>query len=507
MAYGFGVFLLPLSQLIGVTKSAPCSQKMSVWHVLFTTTCDWRISDIDPIFTLFFVFLGLSAAVWGGWLERVGPRKAGGVAAVCWSSGHLIGALGIISHQLWVVWLGCGVVGGIGLGLGYISPISTLMTWFPDRRGMAAGLAVTGFGGGAMIGAPLADFLMNAFRSQTSSGVWQTFVVLAIIYCLVMGAGALGYRVPPLDWQPPGRRPVPCTQPLSVAGDVHFRKALRTMQFWLLWVVLCLSASAGIGVLGMASLMLQEVFGGKLLHLPGLNVVDLDATQRTEAAAVAAGFIGLLSMFNTAGRLVWALLSDKIGRKTTFYWMLLLGFMMYGCVPIAIHACNISAFVLLLCLIMSMFGGVFATIPAYVADIFGAKFASAIQGRILTAWATAGVLGPTLFARFRDQQLSAGMPPAMAYDVTMYVLAGLLAVGFLANMLIQPLASGQLATGRVAAQFPSRPASIYASSVSDRRGLSLDAWALTAWFFVGVPFAWGAWVTLTRVQSLFPIHG
>ena len=209
MAYGFSVFWLPLSRAIGISKSVACPADMSLVAELFTTSCDWKISDLGWMYTLFFVLLGSAAAIWGGWLERAGPRKAGFVSALCWCGGLLISAVGVYTHQLWLLWLGSGVIGGIGLGLGYISPVSTLIKWFPDRRGMATGMAIMGFGGGAMIGAPLADMLMNIFHTPSSVGVWQTFVAMAVIYFVFMTGGAFGYRVPPANWRPDGWTPPP----------------------------------------------------------------------------------------------------------------------------------------------------------------------------------------------------------------------------------------------------------------------------------------------------------
>ena len=246
---------------------------MALVAELFTTSCDWKISDLGWMYTLFFVFLGSSAAIWGGWLERAGPRKAGVVAALCWCGGLLISAVGVYTHQLWLLWLGSGVIGGIGLGLGYISPVSTLIKWFPDRRGMATGMAIMGFGGGAMIGAPLADLLMNIFRTPTSVGVWQTFVAMAAIYFVFMMGGAFGYRLPPAGWQPDGWTPPPeNARSMITKHQVHLRDAHKTPQFWLLWAVLCLNVSAGIGVIGMASPMLQEIFGGSLIGLPDVKL-------------------------------------------------------------------------------------------------------------------------------------------------------------------------------------------------------------------------------------------
>src|SRR6202163_4645626 len=214
MAYGFSVFWLPLSRAIGLTAPKACPD-ISLWQELFTTTCDWRVASLGWMYTLFFVLLGIAAAVWGGWLERVGPRKAGFVAALCWCGGLFLGAIGIYTHQLWLLWLGSGVIGGIGLRLGYISPVSTLVKWFPDRRGMATGMAIMGFGGGAMIGAPLANILLNQFHMPDSVGVWQTFIAMAAVYFVFMLGGAFGYRLPPVGWRPEGWTP-----PLSSAATM-----------------------------------------------------------------------------------------------------------------------------------------------------------------------------------------------------------------------------------------------------------------------------------------------
>jgi MFS family permease len=316
MAYGFSVFWIPLSKAIGITKSVACPKDASIFYYLTTTSCDWKIAMLQTwIYGLFFVFLGFSAALWGGWLERVGPRKAGVVAAFCWCGGMLIMALGVAQHQLWLVWLGA-AVGGIGLGLGYISPVSTLIKWFPDRRGMATGMAIMGFGGGAMIGAPLADRFMKHFATSTSVGVVETLIVLAAIYFVFMISGALGYRLPALNWKPLGWNPDAVRKPLVTRGQVHLNVAWRTPQFWLVWAVLTLNVGAGIGILSMASPILQEVFGGRLI---GMNATfeQLNASQLASIAALAAGFTGLLSLFNIAGRIFWASLSDRIGRKTT----------------------------------------------------------------------------------------------------------------------------------------------------------------------------------------------
>ena len=334
MAYGFSVFWLPLSKAVGITKSVPCPKDASLFfYYLTTTACDWKVPQLQTwMFGLFFVFLGSAAALWGGWLERVGPRKAGVVAALCWCGGLVISAFGVANHQLWLIWLGSGVIGGIGLGLGYISPVSTLIKWFPDRRGMATGLAIMGFGGGAMIGSPLADKLMKHFATATSVGVTQTFLVLAAGYFVFMMAGALGYRLPTENWRPAGWNPDSAKKTLVTNGQVHLNVAWRTPQFWLVWLVLMLNVSAGIGILSMASPILQEVFGG---HLIGVNASfdQLTPAQLASIAALAAGFTGLLSLFNIAGRIFWASLSDKIGRKVTYGVFFLLGIVLYSSIP------------------------------------------------------------------------------------------------------------------------------------------------------------------------------
>jgi MFS family permease len=502
MAYGFSVFWLPLSRALGVQRPVACPD-LKVVRSLFTASCDWRISDLGWIYTLFFVLLGSSAAVFGGWVERAGPRKAGVVSALCWSGGMLVSAGGVFLHQLWLMWLGSGVIGGIGLGLGYISPVSTLIKWFPDRRGMATGMAIMGFGGGAMIGAPLADWLMNLFRTPASVGVWQTLVTLALLYLAFMLGGALGYQIPPAGWRPPGWTP-PAARAMVTSRHVHLRNAHRTPQFWLIWAVLCLNVSAGIGMIGMASPMLQEIFGGSLIARPDLGFVQLDEEQRKAVAAIAAGFTGFLSLFNIGGRFFWASLSDKIGRKTTYYTFFGLGVCLYALAPSAAHVGNRALFVLMFGVILSMYGGGFATIPAYLADLFGTQFVSAIHGRILTAWSTAGIVGPVIVNYIREAQIASGVPRQDVYDFTMYILAGMLVLGFVANLLVRPLAERWFMQDDelAALQLPTQALAGPAGSFDIGRG-GLDAKAALAWLAVGVPMVWGAWVTLSKARVLF----
>lgn len=506
MAYGFSVFWLPLSKALGIDAPIECAKDMSLLAQLFTTTCDWSVSTLSIMYTLFFVFLGSSAFLFGGWLEHAGPRKAGVVAAFCWAGGLILSALGVYTHQLWLMWLGGGV-GGIGLGLGYISPVSTLIKWFPDRRGLATGLAIMGFGGGAMIGAPLADKLMKFFATADSVGVWQTFLVLAGVYFIFMIGGAFGYRIPPSNWKPNGWEPTTAkSNGLVTNRHVHLNKAWKTKQFWLIWGVLCLNVSAGIGILAMASPLLQEVFGGRLIGLEvGIN--ELTADQKMQIATFAAGFTGLLSLFNIGGRFFWASASDFIGRKNTYFIFLALGFLLYVSVPQLAHAENLPLFVLAFCVILSMYGGGFSTVPAYLADIFGTQMVGAIHGRLLTAWSVAGVLGTLLITNIRDYQLAHGVAQAQSYDITMYILAGMLAIGFVLNLLIKPvdddkyMTDAELAAEKALAH-EKLPQSVGTANDTAYAPSSM-VMVILAWAVVGIPLLTGIWFTLQKAVVLF----
>ena len=505
MAYGFSVFWLPLSRAIGITQSKACPD-ISLWQELFTTTCDWKVASLGWMYTLFFVLLGVSAAIWGGWLERSGPRKAGVVAACCWGGGLLIGAFGIYVHQLWIMWLGAGVIGGVGLGLGYISPVSTLVKWFPDRRGMATGMAIMGFGGGAMIGAPLANNLINYFKTPTSVGVWETFVAMGVIYFVFMMIGAFAYRVSPVGWQPEGWTPPSEKKSMITEHNVHLNNAHKTPQFWLIWWVLCLNVSAGIGVIGMASPMLQEIFAGNLIGLHGVKFNALTVDQKTAIAAIAAGFAGLLSLFNIGGRFFWASLSDYIGRKNTYYCFFLLGIALYAAAPAFANAGSKALFVLAFGVILSMYGGGFATVPAYLADMFGTQFVGAIHGRLLTAWSTAGIIGPVVVNYIREFQLAAGVPRDKLYDSTMYILCAMLAAGLICNFLIKPVDPkwnmSQAEVAKLQAATAKSESAIQHGSFGIGKG-GLDGRAALFWLFVGIPLAWGVWKTLESAAKIF----
>lgn len=405
-AYAFSVFNLPLSRAIGMTEPAPA---------------DWKLSTIGWVFSIAIVFLGLSAAVFGTWLERVGPRQAMFVSALCFGGGFEVGALGVATHQFWLLLVGYGVLGGIGLGLGYISPVSTLIRWFPDRPGMATGLAIMGFGGGAMIASPLSTMLMAHFRTGTSQGVAPTFVTMGALYFAFMMFGVFSVRVPPAGWRPHGWSPPVKPRRMTTSGHVTADRAIKTPQFWLLWMVLCLNVTAGIGVLGQASPMIQEMFPGAI------------------SASAAAGFVGLLSLANMGGRFFWSSLSDYIGRKGVYATFFLLGAVLYAVIPVTGRMGNVVLFVLGYVVIISMYGGGFATIPAYLRDMFGTIQVGAIHGRLLTAWSMAGIAGPVLVNYIREYEIAHGVAKADAYTTTMHLMAALLVVGLICNLLVRPV--------------------------------------------------------------------
>jgi len=403
-AYALSVFNLPMTKLIGITESAPD---------------DWKLTELGWIFSIAIFFLGLSAALFGRWVEEGGPRRAMFAAAMFWSGGFLVSALGVHLHNIWLVYLGYGVLGGIGLGLGYISPVSTLIKWFPDRPGMATGMAIMGFGGGAFIASPLSVWLLDRFTTDAHIGVAEAFVGLGVVYAIFMLVGSMIVRVPAEGWKPEGWTAPAQPKKLVTTANVHVDVAWKTPQFWCIWVVLCMNVTAGIGVLGQASAMSQEMFPAQV------------------TAAVAAGFVGVLSLSNMLGRFFWASLSDVIGRKNTYFCFFIIGLVLYALVPSTGSIGSVGLFVLCFVVIMTMYGGGFATVPAYLRDMFGTQYVGAIHGRLLTAWSVAGILGPVLVNYIRQYQIDSGIPKAQAYNTTMYIMAGLLVVGLIANALIK----------------------------------------------------------------------
>ena len=508
MAYGFSVFWLPLTKAVGITTPVPYPAGMTFIQKLFSTQYDWDKPMLGWMYTLFFVFLGSSAALFGRWLEHAGPRKAGFISALCWCGGLAISSFGVYIHQLWLLWLGAGVIGGVGLGLGYISPVSTLIKWFPDKRGMATGMAIMGFGGGAMIGSPLADLLMKTFATPTSVGVWETFLALAGIYFVFMMIGSFAYRVPPEGWKPANWNPPEgqTSNAMITQGHVHVDHAWKTPQFWLLWMMLCLNVSAGIGVIGMASPMLQEVFGGRLLGIEK-EFDNLTKEELGKIAAYAAGFTGLLSLFNIGGRFFWASLSDIIGRKATYHIFFILGFILYALVPYAGKIGSITAFALIFCVILTMYGGAFATIPAYLADMFGTKMVGAIHGRLLTAWSAAGILGPVLVNYINESQIQSGIPKSHAYDTTMFILSSLLLGGMVCNFLLKPVSAKwfliESPTMQIETTAKLSPSNI--SVIPNETATNKNEWLLLGsfWLLVGLPILWGLWKTLNQSMFIF----
>ena len=447
--YAWSIFNPALIKQVGVVVSA---------------ADDWSLKDVVWIFTVSIVCLGLAAAIAGRWLEQVGPRMVGVVSACCWGGGFIVGGVGIVTHQLWLLYLGYGVLGGVGLGLGYVSPVSTLIRWFPDRRGMATGMAIMGFGGGAMVGAPLKEFFIGYFYrapeylgavadielitragrrfaeiggelrevvvvganelaqmvapgpegvylvGSGSVGVAQTFFAMGVIYFIIMMIAAFSYRVPAPGWQPQGWTPpddAHAQKRMMTRNHVDIDQALKTRQFYQLWIVLCFNVTAGIGVLGVAKTMMTEIFGTTLPQ-----VVD---------GAFAATYVVMISVFNMVGRFIWASTSDYIGRRNTYWIFFALGILLYCSIPYTAQQVSVNPAVVWLVyfyaatmIIFTMYGGGFATIPAYLADIFGTRYVGGIHGRLLTAWSTAGVLGPLAITSLRENAVSRAIDDLVA---------------------------------------------------------------------------------------------
>ena len=439
--YAWSIYNPALTKVVGVVASS---------------ADDWTLTEVVWIFTVAILVLGLAAAFAGKWLEEVGPRTVGIVAAFCWGGGYIVGSLGIYLNQVWLLYLGYGVIGGCGLGLGYVSPVSTLIRWFPDRRGMATGMAIMGFGGGAMLGTPLKEYFLQKFYRAPeylgsidsldliteagrrfvqiggelkevvvvganevsgmivpgdpgvyllgtgSVGAWQTFLFIGLIYFIVMLIAALSYRIPREGWTPEGWTPPSKSvsdKKMITQGNVDIDQALKTPQFYQLWIVLCFNVTAGIGVIGVAKTMITDIFGSAL---PG--IVD---------GAFAATYVLMISVFNMIGRVLWAGSSDFIGRKNTYWIFFVGGIVLYLSIPFAAQQVSVHPTVFWLVffyaatmIIFTFYGGGFATIPAYLADIFGTHHVGGIHGRLLTSWSTAGVLGPLAITTLRQNSLS-----------------------------------------------------------------------------------------------------
>jgi MFS family permease len=500
MAYGMSVFWLPMTRLIANPPASCASQ--TFFAELFTSACNWTVPSVTHIFEIFIAVLGISAAIWGGWLEHAGPRKAGFIAGICWGGGLVLLGIAVYVHQLWLVYL-TSIICGIGQGLGYITPVSTLIKWFPDRRGMATGFAIMGYGGGAMIGAPLAVWLMQYFAKGGIPGVPLTLAALGVIYFVAMSAGAFGFRIAPTGWKPLGWSQPGAQQSnaMITLHHVHLDRVWGIPQFWLIWGVLCMNVTAGIAVISMASPMLQDVFGAKLLGIE--SIASLTAAQKAAIVAAAAGLVGLISLFNSVGRIFWASLSDKMGRKTTYYVFFLLGIVLYCLLPTWGHLGLPFLFVASICIILTMYGGGFATVPAYLADIFGTQMVGAIHGRLITAWAVAGVLGPAIIASLRQFQLNHGVAHNLVYDFTLYIMAGLLFIGLVCNFFVKPVNKKHLMSEEELARERAlqREDRIAGNADTAARG-GVGIGVILAWLAVGIPFFIGLYIALEKAAAL-----
>ena len=433
---GYNRWLIPPAAL-AIHLSIGQAYATSVYKTSMVEHFQASQTAIGVIFSIAIVMLGASAAVMGTWVEKVGPRKAMMAAAIAWATGFLVGALGIATSQLWLVYLGYGFIGGIGLGIGYISPVSTLMKWFPDRPGLATGLAIMGFGGGAMVASPAARQLMSLYDPNydpansksiaDGNALMLLFITFGIVYFLVMLIGVFNIRIPHPDWKPEGwTPPAKNTNAMITSSNVSAKNAIKTPQFWFLWIVLFTNVTAGIGILEQASPMIQDFFRDNA----GASAIGV---------AAASGFVGLLSLFNMGGRFVWSSTSDKIGRKPIYMIYLGVGMILFLLLALTGHTA-IALFVILAAIAISFYGGGFATIPAYLKDLFGTYQVGAIHGRLLTAWSAAGVAGPLIINGFLDAQGKPGELTAAAYQPALFTMVGVLAVGFIANLLVKPIA-------------------------------------------------------------------
>ena len=519
MGYGMSVFWLPMSRLVGVSqglgKALACPADMSFFAQLFTTQCDWKVVMCSVIFGILFFMLGTTTAILGNWLEHVGPRKCGLASCCCFCFFFFMLAVATVTHQLWIAWVSS-IIGGIGLGLGYITPVSTLIKWFPDRVGMATGMAVGGFGGGAMVGAPLAQKLIAFFATPTSVGLWQAFFVLACCYTVMMLLGCFTIKIAPPGYKPAGWVPKNTGNMVddghgglieASSFNVSTSKAVRTPQFWFCWFMLFLNIAAGIGVLAMASPLLQEVFAGNLIGMPGVSFDQLTDAQKGQVAMIAAGFTGLLSLFNIGGRVFWASASDKLGRKTVYFIYSIVGAILYASIPTLASSLNLILFLCAVCVCISFYGGGFATIPAYLADLFGTQFVGAIHGRLLTAWSTAGLLSPLLINIIRDMQLNAGVAKAQAYSVTLYIMAVLLVIEFFFALMIRPVNSkyymSEEEVKAAKAELEDKVAQAQASGVVPVAKPTSAGTMIICWLIVGIPLLWGIYQVVLQTAKMF----
>jgi OFA family oxalate/formate antiporter-like MFS transporter len=388
----------------------------SVFRIPLTKQFHWTISQVTLTFTICVFVLGVSAFFGGLWLNKKGPR------VVALTGGFLYG-LGVFlasysADKLWWLYLSYGLIGGIGLGFGYIVPIAVLVKWFPDRRGLITGIAVAGFGAGALVTAPAATRLIQ------SVGVLHTFAYLGIAYLVITMATGYFMQNPPDGWKPAGWVPSTTQTKQRAATDFTLGGALKTWQWWALWALLFLNTSAGISIISQESPMFQEI--------------------AKVSAVVAAGMVGVASIGNAVGRIFWAWISDTITRRWTFVTMFLVQIGLFLIFPGTSSAAilTVLAFVILMC-----YGGGFGTMPAFAADYFGSKNVGPIYGLMLTAWGSASAFGPLLIAHMRQSSGS--------YASGLHVIAGIMAVSVLLPILVSPPKS---VTAKVARSSPVVPA-------------------------------------------------
>ncbi len=490
---GFNRWLIPPAAL-AVHLCIGQVYATSVYKASLVEHFDTSLTAVGVVFSIAIVMLGVSAAVFGTWVDTGGPRRAMVAAATCWATGFLVGALGIATDQLWLLYLGYGVIGGIGLGIGYISPVSTLIKWFPDRPGLATGMAIMGFGGGAMLASPLSSTLLGWYDSSydtatglaSGSAVAKLFVTLGLVYLVVMLFGAWLVRVPADGWAPRGFDPSTVKKKALVTTEsVSANNAVRTPQIWLLWVVLFCNVTAGIGILEQAAPMIQDFFR--------------EGQDSTVAAAAAAGFVGFLSLCNMAGRFVWSSTSDVVGRKNIYVLYHGVGIVLYATLALGGSGSTVL-FVVLAGFILSFYGGGFATIPAYLRDLFGTFQVGAIHGRLLTAWSAAGVAGPLIVNGFLDARGEPGALTAADYRPALLTMVGVLAVGFVANLLVRPVASRFHEPRRTEPTAEHPPAS---AQGEDTTAEGVTPLAVVAWLVVGIPLVYGVYETVVKASALF----
>jgi len=483
---GFNRWLIPPAAL-AVHLCIGQAYATSVYKTALVEHFDTSLTAVGIIFSIAIVMLGVSAAVFGTWVDTGGPRRAMATAALCWAVGFWVGALGIATGQLWLVYLGYGVIGGIGLGIGYISPVSTLIKWFPDRPGLATGMAIMGFGGGAMIASPLSSTLLELYHggTGTASGaaVAKLFLTLGAGYLVVMLFGAWLVRVPPEGWRPQGFDPAQVKEKSLVTTEsVSADNAIRTPQFWLLWTVLFCNVTAGIGILEQAAPMIQDFFR--------------EDGKSSVAAAAAAGFVGVLSLCNMLGRFVWSSTSDVIGRKLIYMVYLGLGIVLYSVLALG-GGGSVALFVVLAGVIISFYGGGFATVPAYLKDLFGSFQVGAIHGRLLTAWSAAGIAGPLIINGFLDAQGKPGNLTAPDYRAALLTMVGVLVVGFVANLLIRPVDARFHESEQKNEQDDAD-----ASTAVEEEPHGVTPLLVVAWTVVSVPLAYGVYETVVKAIDL-----